>query len=261
MRVICVANQKGGVGKSTVTVNLAACLAEREQRVLLIDLDPQGASTSWIIGEDEVAGHGLVHVLSGNGSLNEFVVGTRVMGVDLVPASIELQYAEVELRAQPEAETRLRNAIGQLPPMWHVVLMDTPPDTGLLTNSALTACQEVIIPCEASVLAIAGVSLLVARIEMTRRRLNPTLTLSGVLPSRVDKRKKLHREVVMKLRQMFGDRVFNTVIRENVRVQEAPSFGQPVIKYSPRSVGAADFRAVAAEILGEKADTPPKTKS
>jgi len=256
VRTLCIANQKGGVGKSTVAVNLAACLAEREQRVLLIDLDPQAATTSWIIGDGEVVGYGLVHVFTGNGNLEELVVRTRVARVDLVPAAFELQYVESALHDEPSSQTILNCAVKQLPQRWDVLLIDTPPGLGLLTSSALVACQEVIIPCEASALALAGVSMLTAHVQKIRQQLNPKLVVSGVLPSRVDRRKRLHVQSVLRLREMYGDRVFTTVIRENVRVQESPSFGQPVIVYSPDSAGSADFRALAAEVMARGNQMP-----
>jgi chromosome partitioning protein len=156
---------------------------------------------------------------------------------------------ESALPDEPSNQTILNRAIRQLPQRWDVLLIDTPPGLGLLTSSALVACQEVIIPCEASALSLAGVSMLTAHVQKIRQQLNPKLVVSGVLPSRVDRRKKLHVQSVLRLREMYGDRVFTTVIRENIRVQEAPNFGQPVIVYSPDSAGSADFRALAGEVM------------
>lgn len=251
MRTIAITNQKGGSAKTTTAVNLAAALAEREKRVLVVDLDPQASASSWLGSVDE--GRGLFEVLADNGNLTDLVRQSNVEGVDLVPASPWLVGAEKALASEPGAEAVLRGALSRLPPRWDFVLLDCPPSLGLLAVSALTAAREVLVPVEARVMALAGLAGLTRTVERIQERTNPDLVLTGILACRLDSRTNLSREVVESLRSRFGRLVFRATVRENVRLAEAPSFRQPITTYAPRSSGAEDYRAVAAELLRRKA--------
>lgn len=251
MRRVAVANQKGGVGKTTTVVNLAAALAERGRRVLVLDLDPQGSATSWC-GLD-ADGRGAMELLTGELPPQELVRPTGWDGVALLPASAWLLGAEKALSRADAPETRLARRLEELPAGdWDVLLVDCPPNLGLLTVNALAAADEVLLPVEARVLALRGLVQILQTLETVRERLNPALGLGGILACRVDRRTRHCLEVVERLRQRFGERVYGVVVRENVRLAECPSFAQPILAYAPRSAGAADFRSLAAEFLARQ---------
>jgi len=253
MRTLAVANQKGGSGKTTTAVNVAAALGEMGRRVLLIDLDPQASASGWLgVVED---GRGLLDVFTDNVPVVDLVRESETPGVDVVPATTWLTNTEKALAGEPGAETVFRGALRKLPKeRWELLLVDCPPALGLLTVSALTAVQEVLVPVEASVMALAGLAQLMRTVEVVQERLNPDLVVTAVLACRVDARTNLSREVVERLRKRFGKLVLKTMVRENVRLAEAPSHGQPITQYDPRSHGAEDYRAVAVELL--KRNTP-----
>jgi chromosome partitioning protein len=246
MRTVAVANQKGGSGKTTTAVNLAAALGEQGHRVLLIDLDPQASASQWFSVQDD--GRGLLDVFTRNTSLSSLTRNTSVEGVDVVPGSPWLANVETVLAGEVGRETLLRHAIASLPPRWAFVLCDCPPSLGLLSLSAFVACSEVFVPVEARTMALSGLAALWHTVERVQERLNPELRVSGLLACRVDVRTNLSRDVVTRLRERFGPLVFNTVIHENVRLAEAPSFA-PITVYAPASSGAADYRAAAAEFV------------
>ena len=248
MRTIAVTNQKGGSGKTTTAVNLAAALGEKGEHVLVIDLDPQASATSWFGLTPDA--RGLIDVFTGNGNLADLAHQTDVPNVEVIPSSSWLVGADRALANEVGSELIFRRALEQLPQgRWGVVLIDCPPSLGLLAISALAAVQEVFVPVEAHVMALAGLASLCSTVERVRERLNPALRISGVLACRVDMRKNLSREVVARLRQRFGSLVFTTAIRENVRLAEAPSFAKPITLYDPKSTGAEDYRALGAELL------------
>lgn len=246
MRTIAVTNQKGGSGKTTTAVNLAATLAELQHRVLLIDLDPQGSASAWMNRTNDA--RGLLDVFTGNVHLVDLVTDTDVPGVSLVPASPWLVSIERTMAGEVGAETVFRRALARLPPHWDYVLADCPPAVGFLGVAALAGCQDVLVPVEAHTMALAGLAALLHTVERVRDRLNDALVIRAILACRVDGRTNLAREVVERLRDRFGPLVLTAIIRENVRLAEAPSFHQPITTYAPASAGAEDYRAVAREL-------------
>jgi len=248
VRSLAFFNQKGGTCKTSSAVSLAAAMGERGKRVLVVDLDPQASASSWLGVKD--GGRGLFEVFTDNGNLVDLVHHTDVPGVELVPSSSWLVGLEKGLAGEPGAETILRRSFSRLPAdRWDFLFVDCPPTLGLLAVSALAACREVFVPVEASTMALSGLAGLLQTVERVRERLNPDLEVSAVLVCRVDSRTNLSRDVVDRLRERFGGLVLETVIRENVRLREAWSFSKPVTLYAPRSPGAEDYRAAAAELL------------
>lgn len=247
MKTLAVTNQKGGSGKTTTAVNLAAALGERGLRVLLVDLDPQASASAWLGVKD--GGRGLLDVLTANVNLADIVQGTEAEGVDVAPASAWLASAEKTMAGEPGAELVFSKALHRLPASWDYLLVDCPPALGLLTVSALAAVDEVLVPVELSPMALAGVARLVETVELVRARLNERLELAHLVACRVDTRTNLSRDIVAALRQRFGDKVLSAVVRETVRLREAWSYGQPITAYDTNGAGAEDYRAVAAELV------------
>jgi len=250
-RTLAVVNQKGGSGKTTTTVNLAAALGERGRKVLVVDLDPQASASSWLGIKD--GGRGLLDVLTGNGNLADLVHNGNIYAngnVYAVPSSSWLVGAEKALKVG--AETILRRKLTSLPDSWDYVLLDCPPSLGVLTVNALAAAQGLLVPVEAHVMALQGLAALLKTVDVVKERLNRSLKVSGILACRVDSRTRHALDVVDRLREHFGDLVFKTIIRENIRVAEAYSFAQPITEYDPRSAGAEDYRALAVEVMRQE---------
>ena len=247
MKTLAIFNQKGGSAKTTTAVNLAASLGERGKRVLVVDLDAQASASSWLGVKD--GGRGLYEAFTDQGALEDLVHESSAPGVDVIPSSAWLVGLERALAGEPGAETILRQSLLKLPRRWGFILLDCPPSLGLLAVSALVAAKEVLVPVEASTLALGGLDALVQTVDRVRARLNPELEISAVLVCRVDSRTRLSRDVVELLRKRFGKVVLRNAIRESVRLREAWSFQKPITAYAPRSSGAEDYRAVAGELL------------
>jgi len=246
-RVWAVANQKGGVGKTTTVVNLAACLAAMGHAVLAVDCDPQGHCTAGLGVDKRGLKASLYHVLAGMRKAGEVLVRTP-WGVDLLPATVDLAGAEVELVGAPERERRLRDALAELEGAYRFVLIDCPPSLGLLTVNALVAAEGVVVPIQCEYFALEGLGQLVRTIQLVRKNYNPALHLQGVVLTMFDSRTNLSGQVAAEVRQYFRDKVYETVIPRSVRLSEAPSHGQPINWYDPRSRAAESYMALAKEV-------------
>lgn len=244
MRTIAVTNYKGGSAKTTTAVNLAAALGEAGHRVLVIDLDPQGSASAWLGVDGEV--DGVVEAISGRVPLSELIYETTAPGVVLVPASPSIVVAD------PQEETQIAlgfmRAMDRLPELWDVVVIDCPPTLGYLAIAPLSVCKEVLIPVEARILAVTGLSGVLETMARVRRRLNPSLRLSGVIACRVN-RTSHARAIVRQLEEQFPEAFMTTIVRESIRLAEAPSFQLPITLFAPTSSGAEDYRALARELM------------
>lgn len=247
-QIIACANQKGGVGKTTTVVNLATELALSGERVLVLDLDPQGNATSGFGIDRSALPLSLYDAVIGTAAISAVVVPTAVDGVQLVPASVALAGAEVDLAGQDQRERRLARVLGELPAAYDYVVLDCPPSLGLLTVNALTAADAVLIPTQCEYYALEGLSQLIATLNLVRDNLNPALAIKGVVLTMYDARTNLSADVAAEVRRHLGAAVLETVIPRSVRLSEAPSFGLPVAIYRPDSKGAIAYRELAAEI-------------
>jgi len=251
-RVIAIANQKGGVGKTTTAINLGASLAANDLRVLVIDSDPQGNSTTGLGVEKRPDSITLYDALLGTAPLASSITSTSFEGLDIVPSDKNLVGANIELVDVPDRETRLREKLRPLRAAYHFILIDCPPALDLLTLNALVAADSVLVPIQCEFFALEGVSELLDTIDRIRESFQHPLKIEGILLTMFDDRTNLTRQVAQDLREFFGDEVFRTVIPRSIRLAEAPSFGKPILLYDVRSRGAESYIKLAKEILANE---------
>jgi chromosome partitioning protein len=250
-KIIAIVNQKGGVGKTTTAINLAASLALSGEKILLIDADPQGNSTSGIgISRDELS-LTLYDVLSGRCGIGEALQGTAIENLMVVPSSIDLLGAEVELVGKEGREMLLSNAISEIKDDFFYILIDCPPSLGILTLNALVSSDSVLVPVQCEYYALEGLSLLTRTIQLVRGAFKPALEIEGILLTMFDTRNNLAHQVAEEVKKHFGDKVYQTIIPRNIALSEAPSHGKPVLLYDVRSRGAQSYLALAKEMLRE----------
>jgi len=248
-RTVAIANQKGGVGKTTTAVNLAAALALNGKRTLLIDIDPQGNAGSGLGYPSLKIQSGIYDVLAGEAPLSRVTIETDVAGLHLIPSGQRLVGAEVELVDLPRREYRLQEALVEVEDRYDLILIDAPPSLGFLTLNALTAAKSVLVPVQCEYYALEGLSHLLSAIRLVQQGLNPTLQIEGVLLTMFDNRLNLSQQVLEETRRFFAERVYRTVIPRNVRLSEAPSFGKPVVVYDPGCAGSMSYMNLAKEVI------------
>lgn len=248
-RIIAIANQKGGVAKTTTAVNLSACLGELGKRILLVDLDPQGNATSGFGIDKQKIDHCIYDVMIEDLPLRDIIQDTAFTNVRIAPARIELAGAEIELVNQPARESKLAQSMQNIKNDYDLIFIDCPPSLGLLTLNALTAATDILIPVQCEYYALEGLTLLMNTLERVRKHLNPDLNIFGALLTMFDARTNLSIQVVDEVKKYFKSKVFRTLIPRNVRLGEAPSHGKPIVYYDGRSRGAEVYRDLAEEVL------------
>ncbi|HDL04667.1 MAG TPA: ParA family protein [candidate division Zixibacteria bacterium] len=248
-KIIAVANQKGGVGKTTTAINLSSCLAVAEKKTLLIDIDPQANSTSGVGFDKANVESSIYDVLIGRKNIVDVIIPTELSYLSVAPSSISLVGAEVEMVGMMSRERILAGALAPIVGHYDYIIIDCPPSLGLLTVNALTAAQSVMIPIQCEYYALEGLGQLLHTVKLVQSNLNPGLEIEGVLLTMYDKRLNLSRQVAEEARKFFDDRVYETMINRNVRLSEAPSFGKPIILYDILSSGAENYMALTKEVM------------
>ncbi|QNO15009.1 ParA family protein [Alkalicella caledoniensis] len=248
-RVLAITNQKGGVGKTTTAVNLSAFLAKKGKKVLLLDIDPQGNSTSGLGVNKHRIKKCIYNVLVDEFPIEAIIVPTTIDNLDVAPATIQLAGAEIELVPTVSREVRLRSQVETIRSLYDFIIIDCPPSLGLLTINALTAADAVVVPIQCEYYALEGLSQLVNTVNLVQKHLNPGLIFEGALLTMYDSRTNLSNQVVDEVKNFFGAKVYKTIIPRNVRLSEAPSHGQSILEYDPKSKGAEVYESLAQEVL------------
>lgn len=251
-KIFTVANQKGGVAKTTTAINLGACLATQGKKVLVVDVDPQGNATSGLGISKLSAGHCIYDCLINDVPIRSLVVSTQIEDLSVVPATIQLAGAEVELVSEVSRETKLKKALQEVKDEYDFIIIDCPPSLGLLTLNAMTAADKILIPIQCEYYALEGLSQLMNTVSLVKKHLNPQLEIEGVVLTMFDARTNLSIQVVDEVKAYFKDKVFHSIIPRNVRLSEAPSYGLPINLYDPKSKGAEQYLELAKEVIARE---------
>ncbi len=248
-KIIAIANQKGGVGKTTTSVNLSACLGKLGKKTLIVDIDPQGNTTSGLGIDPKTLSLSIYDCLINETDIKDVILKTEYEGLFIVPSNINLAGAELELALKEKREFLLKDCLSKVKEFFDFILIDCPPSLGLITLNSFTAADSILVPIQCEYYALEGLSQLTNTIKLVKKSLNPTLSIEGILMTMFDARTNLSIQVVDEVKRFFRDKVFKTIIPRNVRLSEAPSFGQPIIEYDKHSKGAECYLALAEEVI------------
>lgn len=254
-KIIAIANQKGGVGKTTTAINLSSCLAEKGQKVLSVDMDPQGNMTSGLGVDKEELENTIYDLIIGESTIEDVLIKNAMDNLDIIPTSIDLSGAEIELLDISEKEYIVRNAIMKIKEDYDYIIIDCPPSLSILTINAMTTADSVLVPIQCEYYALEGLSQLIHTVELVRDRLNPELTIEGVVFTMYDARTNLSIQVVENVKDNLEQNIYKTIIPRNIRLAEAPSYGMPINKYDPKSVGSDSYMRLADEVISRKNDS------
>lgn len=248
-RIIAIANQKGGVGKTTTAINLSACLAEKGKKVLAVDMDPQGNMTSGLGVDKDNAEKTIYDLIIGEADINEVICKEALENLDVIPTNIDLSAAEIELIGVEDKEYIIRNEIHKVKDKYDFVIIDCPPSLSMLTVNAMTTADSILVPIQCEYYALEGLSQLIHTIELVKERLNPELEIEGVVFTMYDARTNLSLQVVENVKDNLNQNIYKTIIPRNIRLAEAPSYGMPINKYDTKSTGAESYRLLAEEVI------------